>query len=256
MRRTEQIQSLLAVSKQQLSRIEESYNSSLHKKSIDPELQILIKNYLENLRSALDYLAREILENILLEEKNKKVYFPITKKNQSFNDFKSLIGKYLPRLDSIRKDIFDALEKIQPYHDDYEWLADFAILVNNYKHQDLTPQEKIEIERVSIKDKCGGEVQYSPGIFNPNGGITIRPGQSLIISAGGNVTVAPGQSSVMGKRIDPMTQLPENPGELEVKRIIWVDFTFEKINKSALRFLRQAYSGIKQIIVDISNLMK
>lgn len=58
--RIDSINALLERSKQDLTGIEQEYNKSLHTKKIEPSLKIDIKNLCENLRSVLDYLARDI----------------------------------------------------------------------------------------------------------------------------------------------------------------------------------------------------
>lgn len=46
-----------------LAKIREAYDASLHAKAVSGTLRVQIKNYVENLRSALDFAARGLFEN-------------------------------------------------------------------------------------------------------------------------------------------------------------------------------------------------
>ena len=60
--RKDQVDALTDHAKVDLAKIEKQYSNSLQKQTIAPTLQIDIKNFMENLRSALDYLAHDIYE--------------------------------------------------------------------------------------------------------------------------------------------------------------------------------------------------
>ena len=77
MSRLDDIEALLEVADEQLRKVQAEYNESLKSKAIRPTLPVYIKNYLENLRSPLDYLAREICEKILSMPKGHRTYFPV-----------------------------------------------------------------------------------------------------------------------------------------------------------------------------------
>jgi hypothetical protein len=62
MARKTDIAALLAKADQQLGAIMKEYDSSLHQQSIAALLRVDIKNYCENIRSVLDYVAHGIRE--------------------------------------------------------------------------------------------------------------------------------------------------------------------------------------------------
>lgn len=229
--RLKSIQELLKFEKDQLCKIEGAYNLSLKEKEIKPELQIWIKCYLEGLRSCLDYCAKDIYEIVLSGNDDKKVlYFPVRKSN---TDFENTLNGYLPGLKNIHKNIFDLLEKYQPYHNDFEWLGDFATLTNDNKHQDLVPQERKETKGFSVK-KTG---QKEP----------IATFRNCFFGGNGNHISIDG----VPMPIDLNTQFPVNVAGLDIERKIWVDFIFQNISKSALPLLKQFYDGIEKIIKEI-----
>ncbi len=110
--RINNIRALLERSNQDLSKIEEEYNKSLHTKSIDPNLKIDIKNYCENLRSVLDYLARDIRDKYCPSAKsNDRFYFPILPDG---NQFSNQTQKWFPDLHKSCQDLYSFLESTQP----------------------------------------------------------------------------------------------------------------------------------------------
>ena len=60
MNRKSDISALLGRAEQQLQAIAKEYDSSFHAVVIAPPLRVDIKNLCENLRSVLNYLARDI----------------------------------------------------------------------------------------------------------------------------------------------------------------------------------------------------
>ena len=94
--RKEHVDALLEHGKNDLVKIEEQYNNALDATSIPSNLQIDIKNYMENLRSALDYIAHDIYEQQIASHRASagkreitNIYFPYGKTE---NGFKSGIG--------------------------------------------------------------------------------------------------------------------------------------------------------------------
>ncbi len=79
-------------------------------------------NFCGHLRSALDYLAKDIVEAHCPNANTKnRLYFPITPDVVSFN---RMMNKLYPDLQSNCKSIYDILESIQPYQNDRNrWLV-------------------------------------------------------------------------------------------------------------------------------------
>ena len=111
---------------------------------------------MENLRSALDYIAHDIYELQIAPVRTaegkpevKKIYFPY---GETENNFKSGIGSSLPDLKKISQDLYDIIENIQPYKVGDNWLYDFCRVLNEKKHDTLTPQKKEEKRATQILD--------------------------------------------------------------------------------------------------------
>lgn len=229
-RRQTDIEALLTQAQEQLREVEDKYRSSLTAKSVSPDLKVKIKNLCENLRSVLDYLAHDIRESKCSQpKKNDRFYFPILPDTMQFE---SKMREWFPRLDSIAPELWSYLESIQPYQGaEAEWLGQFNRLNNENKHSSLVEQTRIEVERIKASSG-GGSVEWSPQ--------NVKFGHGV---------------SILGVPIDPSTQLPIPHPSIEVKRIIWVDFRFEGIDKSALVLLKEAADGINQIAGKVSELL-
>ncbi len=137
--REEDIKVLLRHASRGLSRIERKYKESLHAKSISDQLKVDIKNFCENLRSALEYLACDIREAYCRPVKRlERFYFPIV---GSYADFENRMHKWFPDLNKTSPDLWNYLESIQSYNGGpNEWLCQFNDLNNKNKHQALVEQ--------------------------------------------------------------------------------------------------------------------
>lgn len=224
MSRIKSINAQLKRVKELLPKIETEYELSLNKKEIEEDLKLDIQNYCGHLRSILDYLAKEIVDTHCPKvDPKKSLYFPITGDANSFN--KMMTDKY-PDLMTNSKDLYDFLESIQPYKSDKNiWLSQFNKVNNENKHNNLIEQKRTESRTVKVtSNKGGGSVSWGPGV-RFSGGV-----------------------SVMGVPIDPSTQMPVPNNTTTTQVTIWVDFKFDGINVSALGLLRQALSGIEDIV--------
>lgn len=114
--------------------------------------KVTLKNTLENMRSILDYLAKDINDSLKQNKTYKggdKVYFPY---GQRENHFKKSIEKNLPNLSNLLPQVYAMIEKIQPYRLHDNWLIDLCELTNEVKHNQLSRTE----ERKSITINQGG----------------------------------------------------------------------------------------------------
>lgn len=229
MNRKQDIEALLDSIQRQCKQIKEAYNNALQDKNISVDLKIIIKNYFENARSALDYLACDICETLSIS--SPKIYFPIVRKDGSKESFCGFIGKHLPNLEDKNKPLFDYLESLQPYHSQMNWLGEFAEVCNDSKHQQLTPQKKQETERITSKHISGNSVSWDPS--------SVRFGSGVLINE------AP---------INPLTQMPIQTPETTVMKEIWVSFLFmEKIN--ALYLIEKVNEQLPKIVSETYKLL-
>lgn len=228
--RKSQIGALLSRAKKQLEEITKEYNTSLTEQKISDLLKVDIKNYCENLRSVLDYLAHEIHDLYCSGSKNTRFYFPILPDIKQFN---SRMFQWFPSLNINKPEVYDYLESIQPYHQNYKWLGYFNKINNENKHGSLVEQTKKETTRITAKSNIGG------------GSVTWDPN---------SVKFGPGVY-INGVPVNPMTQMPApSPTQIIIKTI-WVDFIFEGINQSALILLNDSLNGILEIYKQLEKLI-
>lgn len=215
------IRALVKRSEADIRKIEKEYTDSLHTQKIQPEIQVHIKNFCENLRSVLDYLAHDVRE-IYCASANPKArfYFPIF---PTKDDFMARTNEWYPGLDSNASDLWNFLESIQPYHHLYRWLGAFNKVNNENKHGDLVAQTRVETEQVSVSF-VDGNVRWIPRDVQFGSGVSIG-----------------------GVPVDPQTQMPVPHPSQKVERKIWVDFRFDGEDFSALGLLKEALEGIKSI---------
>lgn len=206
--------------------LQEDYRSSLETKEVSEELKVDIKNILENLRSCLDYIARDIHDRYI-PDTTTRLYFPI---RHTINEFNSAISRYYPGLDQSAPGVYAIIEQAQPYND--PWLGQFNRLNNDNKHEDLVEQTRTEVRRVTVSSKGGGgSVSWGPGVTFGSG------------------------VSVMGVRIDPRTQMPVPNNTTETKVVIWVDFRFQDNNESVIPFLHKSVNRVESICNAIQSLI-
>jgi hypothetical protein len=224
-KRKHDIEILLMSCEKEIQEIQGAYDASLHDQAISPDLRVKIKNFFENLRSVLDYIACDICDSLCGGgDPRVRVYFPIFATRENFE---SNVRQRFPDIQSIAQDLWDYLEGIQPYHDAYKWLGVFGEITNLNKHRNLVPQVRGETEQVRVTTPTGS-VSWTPG--------SVRFGSGVKIG---------------GVPVDPRTQLPVPHPSRRVDRIIWVDFRFEGLDTSALGLAKQALSGIKKIAGEI-----
>ncbi len=212
------IEAVLIRAKEQLNKIENAYGDALQSKSIPNELLVDIKDYLGNVRSALDYLACKI--------QSKNAYFPVA---NSVTDFTA-------RVQDFPKNTISILEGVQSYKSD-NWLSNFSLLSNKNKHVTLIPQTRTEIKETRITGP-GGKVSWGPGVTFGSGvsvmGVQIDP-----------ITQLPVQNNVV--RTEIITWV----------HFIFDNSDFQNLpdNISALPFLKETFQKVVKIIKDIEDLL-
>ena len=230
MSRKENINAQLKRATEILPKIEKEYNNSLYRKNISEDLKLDIHSFCGHLRSALDYMAHDIVEKYCPNaKKSDRLYFPITDNESSFKQ--RLIDSY-PDLQTNCPDIYGLLELTQPYfRSENKWLNQFNKINNENKHSDLVEQTRTEIKRVNVTSPNGGSVSWGPGV-----------------TFGAGV-------QIMGVPIDPRTQLPIPNNIVKTEIITWVDFKFENIDISALWLLKESLKQIELINEEISKFL-
>lgn len=153
------IRALLETAERQLDRINAAYKVALAGADIPDETTVDIKNFLENHRSALDYLAMNIRRACCRKPKpNEKIYFPI---RSSRTAFRRAAKSSFPGLETGRPDLYSRLDALQPYPQREENpLRDLNKLVNPKKHVALVRQVRHEANRPAEMP-----TQFGPAIF-------------------------------------------------------------------------------------------
>jgi len=225
--RIDSINALLERCKQDSASIEQEYNKSLHAKKIEPSLRIDIKNLCENLRSVLDYLARDIRDKFSPPAKSgERFYFPILPDSTQFN---TQMPKWFPNLKTNCPDLYAYLEAVQPYQSDKtKWLGLFNRVTNENKHGDLVEQTRSETKQVKVNIQGGGSVAWNPDAVKFGSGVFIG-----------------------GVPVDPRTQMPIPHPSQTIEIVTWVDFRFNGIDASALWLLKESLAGITKIVNDV-----
>jgi hypothetical protein len=225
-----------------LDKIKAAYNESLHDKIIKSSLLIEIKNFMENLRSALDYTAHGLYDRYGDKAKNTdKIYFPYAWVGLDKRSFqaKKIIEQKIPGLTINRPDIAILIENYQYFaNSDNSWLPKFMDLNNENKHQQLTYQTRKEVKELKI---TSGNVGIS---LKGNAGIKLT----------GNAYIKFGNAVITGNQ----NITPENPaqimGDAKQEIITWISFHFSANNEPVLPLLIQALNGTEKIVTELSSL--
>lgn len=236
----EDAKELIMYAKNKITDIKSSYEESLGKKDIQKQLQIEIKNFLENLRSALDYVAEGLFHKYGDSLKNhRNIYFPIAKEKTSLEDFRKRKGieNNIPGISNSNPSIVRKIESYQAFSDPKNvWLPKFRELCNNNKHQRLTPQVKRERKGLRISSNVG-TMTMDPGTI-----ATLAPGTVL---KSGDLEIRGGQ-----------TFSPEKPPKIKgggnVDVITWVSFEFSTNGEPVLQFLEVVLNGVEKIVEELS----
>lgn len=200
-----------------MNELTQDYKKSLTEKEVSEDLRVSVKNIYENLRSCLDYMAKDISEEFC-PTPQKKPYFPI---RYSPKEFTQAISSDFPNLEKTSPRVLDILEGVQPYND--PWLGQFNKLNNHNKHQDLAGQNKV-INRQTKVSREGCSVSWSSGVT---------------FSAG---------VKILGVPIDQHTQRPIENKSVSTEIIDLVGFYFVEIQENVLQFSQLSITKVDELI--------
>jgi hypothetical protein len=223
--RKSDVEAMVKRSKKDFVAVRAAYDKCLHDRTISAELRIDIKNLCGNLRSILDYLARDIREkHCPTANPNVRFYFPIL---PDAGQYQNLMNNWFPGLRTVCPDLWNYLESVQPYQPKQGWLGKFNRINNENKHESLVEQTRTEAQRVNVSFG-GGSVSWDPN--------AVKFGPGVFIG---------------GVPVNPDTQMPVPHPSQKVEQMIWVDFKFEGINESALALLQESLNGVSKIAADV-----
>lgn len=222
----------------ELPKIRKAYEEALAAKAISPTLLVEIKNYFENLRSALDFTANGLYEKHCPAAGKPKTYFPYATGKQSRPEFEksNRIEVCIPGIGKARPDIVALLLEMQHFGSKgFRWLPTFMELTNENKHQRLVPQTRKESKELRIH----------------GGGASISVGQGASISIGHGASVSIGGAVVRGGQTFDVNNPPQVEGG-RVEVITWVSFHFESNDEAVMPFLETSLKGIREIVDSLS----
>lgn len=214
------INAVLEKAKSTLDTLEIKYNESLHDQNISDELLVEIKDYLGNLRSALDYIWNKISSG----------YFPIANSSADF----------LAKTSNIDQKYSNIIQAHQDY-DPNSWIRCFSLFRNKNTHITLVPQKRTETQRIKSTHTGGGSVSWDPN--------SVRFGSGVYING------APVNPSTQMPINTPDTTITK---EIWVDFIFdgsSISSDFPQ-NISALPFLKKCFENVPKIISDIENIME
>lgn len=231
MNRKSDIDVILAAATQQYESIRREYDKALQDQSLD--LRVPVKNLMENLRSALDYMAHDIYEACCQAPRAasgqpdpRNVYFPY---GRTEADFRSGVGSSLPGLSTHAPVVYNLLLSIQPFRCGDKWLYDLCSILNEKKHDRLKAQVRSETETYTVESQFGS---ITIPVNNPNVKISSLPGAVEIFKV-------PAEFTDNGIRTAPSDQLKH-------KRTKWIAFTFDGADVNVIGLLDKAVLGVKE----------
>lgn len=205
---------LLAHSHEKLKEIKAAYDESITEQAVRPKLLIEIKNFLENLRSALDFSANGLVEKYgTMLKDQKQIYFPYASATDDLTKFRKKADRSIPGVATARPDILERIELTQHFYGPgSNWLLGFMELTNKNKHQSLTPQKRGRFT----------EIRFS---------IEIPPNTTIEI---------------------PLPPKPEAPGQTEVSTFDTFAFTSNGI--PVIQYLEMKLDCIERLVTDLSKM--
>ena len=128
------------------------HTECLANKSVTAEFLVEVKNFMENLRSVLDYCAHGLFAKYGQSNKaHPKIYFPYAiPPNDKLKFRNEIVKRSIPGLLATRPDIVDTLETYQYFGNTGNWLYLFMRITNEHKHEQLTPQVEKQYKMVRI----------------------------------------------------------------------------------------------------------
>ena len=154
---------LLRHCEDKLVELDKQHEECVSNQAIKPEFRIAVKNFTENLRSALDYCALALFARYGKKTKSTpRIYFPYAKHGEDRTTFREVtVEKCIPGLLTSRPDIVDRLETYQYFGNTGNWLPLLAEITNENKHKQLTPHVQREHKGVIITGTIppGGSIE-------------------------------------------------------------------------------------------------
>jgi hypothetical protein len=225
---------LVAWASDRLVIVQGLYEACLTSQEITTPLKMETKGLVENLRSALDYCARE-LHTRYCPPTAKYIHFPIARVGDKEASFTGRVAQNIPGLPTANPKLVETLASFQEFRSrSNAWLPHLATVANDVKHVRLTIQTASERRALHLQSAAG-----VPAIVLDEGfTLNIAPGAAIY----GNVVNVPGPQTISVERPPKMAL-----GEAAVV-VRWVSIDFEKLNVPVVDLVGTAIEGVARVI--------
>ncbi len=230
-----------------LATLQAEYKKCTASLSVSSEFRVQTQNFLNQLRSAMDYLAHEVVR--FCSSRPGKVYFPIAKKDISKKSFEAKLRKWLPGIEVNRPDIWSFLIQVQHFNQGNDWISAFHELSNSNKHVKLSKMAVAGCDSVLICLNGRPAMQIGDRGY---GSIELRDGASLVIRSGSN------QAAIHGPQtINHNTRLLLHADHgLDVVSSTWTEFKFDEYpQQPAIIFLEIVEREVRRICEQVMSLV-
>lgn len=187
---------VLATLPGQMDDIRARYERDLAVHKLSDHLLHDIARYVEDCQRVLDWTATDI-DRAHGKGRDRSPYFPL---HTDSTKFAKAMRSHFPAVPSA---VVDAFERHQPGQPGKTELGYLHQLARVNKHQDFTPQKRIETRRVEARSSGGGSVSWDPGAVTFGSGVSIN-----------------------GVPVDPRTQRPVSSPTQVVTETIYVGWKF------------------------------
>ncbi len=215
-------------------------------KTVTSGLPVMIKNFLQNARSALDFSAHALYRKFDDQSTPPTtIHFPHAWFGATEMEFEKTVDFNLPGIKIKRPDIYDALNSYQYYSSEENiWLPEFMELISDNKYADLVI-EPIEDEDQLVSD------------FGIQGaGLFIRGEGSIEMGSG--ATIESKYGSIKGEQTISMQSaaIRNQQGAVKTEINKHVMICFESNSQEVISFLDDILHNVSAIINDLAGLSK
>lgn len=239
MSRYTEIQELLKNVQENIDHIEGAYDEAKRDEEKTADFNVKVKNTLENLRSALDYVANDIAD--FYNHRGKYVYFPYGKNE---NDFKSSFGKSFPGLKKSSPVIYTCLEYFQPHVSGDDLICHMCILTNENKHNNLS--KYVRKNSVTSETKIDDLIVMGEGASVSFKDSTYR---GKVIGRNGVAEISGGMKARDVKEIMQCVNKVE-------KKYAWVEFHISGINIDVLDLLKRSHVICSNVVSKVYSIIQ
>jgi hypothetical protein len=151
----------------ELSAVRDVYSRQpLENQEVPGELQVRVKNVIDNFRSSLDFLAWFIANEYGSPTRLRDVQYPLAPRPEKFL---ASIDRAMPGVRSTSPAIFAVVARHQPYQADHQWLKLLRDLANENKHVRLSAQICVQWTRYRIHtDDAQTQIEWGPDPTPPD----------------------------------------------------------------------------------------